>query len=161
LNKIITILTIGVVLWSCGDKKRNNQKYAGHDETVQKKTQPETSCEWMSTEFLDGQEVFIAPDQWPEYKGGMHNYLGLITKEIRIPQDQKLWRTIITIFVVDTLGRVRNECIMNRASTDSLTTSEREVLKGIKNHQDWIPGYHRGKKVPVKMVLPLKIGHRG
>lgn len=152
---------MAVVLWSCGDRKRNIQKYRGDDETVQKKTQPEISCAWMSTEFLDGEEVFIAPDKWPEYTGGMHKFFGLITKDIRIPADQRLWRTVIAIFVVDTLGRVRNECIMNRASTDSLTTSEREVLKAIKNHQDWIPGYNRGKKVPVKILLPLKIGHRG
>ncbi len=43
---------------------------------------------------------------------------------------------------------------------DSLTVVEKEALKAVGNHQDWIPGYHKGKKVAVKLILPLKVGHR-
>jgi periplasmic protein TonB len=91
----------------------------------------------------------------------MHNYFNLIGKEIRIPQDQSMWQSIVVIFIVDTLGRVRNECLLNKNSMDSITVVEKEALKAIRKHQDWIPGYHNGKKVAVKFVLPLTVGHRG
>jgi hypothetical protein len=66
----------------------------------------------------------------------MHNYFNLIGKEIRIPQDQSMWQSIVVIFIVDTLGRVRNECLLNKNSMDSITVVEKEALKAIRKHQD-------------------------
>jgi hypothetical protein len=161
VRNFIQILPIFLIVCSCGHKNRNHEGYDGKGNTSAKeKMQGRNDCSW-DTDSLDGKKVFTLVDKMPAYKGGMNNYFDLIGKEMRIPQDQRMWQSIVVVFIVDTLGQVRNECLLNKSSMDSLTVVEKEALKAVRNHQDWIPGYHNGKKVAVKLVLPLTVGHRG
>lgn len=161
MRHIIQILTVSMVICSCGHKNRSHEGYDGKENIpIKEKAQGVKDCSW-DADFLDGEKVFTIVDKMPDYNGGMSNYHDLIGKEIRIPKDQGMWQSITVIFIVDTLGRVRNECLLNKSSMDSLTVVEKEALKAVRNHQDWIPGYHNGKKVAVKLILPLTVGHRG
>ena len=148
-----------MIICSCAHKSRSHEGRV-NDTTINGKIVKEKDCS-LDADSLDGVKVFTIVDKMPDYNGGMRSYQDLVSKEIRIPTDQRMWQSVTVIFIVDTLGRVRNECLLNKSSMDPLTVVEREALKAVRNYQDWIPGHHNGKKVAVKLILPLKIGHRG
>jgi len=156
MKHITQILTICIASYSCGLKKKEGNDNA----IIAEKMQNKLDCS-LNSDFLDGEQVFTVVDKMPDYKGGLSNYYDLIGKEIGIPDEQTDWQSITVVFIVDTLGRVRNECLLTRTSIDSLTVVEKETLKAVQNHQEWIPGFHKGKKVAVKLILPFKVGHRG
>lgn len=142
MNKHIIFILLALIFFSCEQK---NYK--------------ENICS-LDNQRLDGLEVSVVEEP-PIYKGGMNNYFKHIAKEIHRGRNESEWQSIIVVFVIDTLGRVRNECILNKRENEVFTSFEIEALKAVKNNQDWKPGEQNGKKVPVKMYLPLKNGHRG
>lgn len=158
LKPVTGILILLSVLCSCGhgrshERQANNSHQGTATENVQ------ITCSW-DEDSLDGQKVFRVVDEMPIYAGGMGKYFELIKKDIKLPDDDKMWQSITVIIIVDTLGGVRNECVLNKHSDDRLTSVEAEVLQAVKKHQDWTPAKHQGRKVPVKLILLLKIGHR-
>jgi len=116
----------------------------------------ETDCR-DKPDSLDGHKVLIVVDEPPEYNGGMTEYYKLISKNLRYPKYQKEFQGSIYVkFLIDTLGNVRGECIEKRHNKETLTPIEIEALRLVKELDDWLPGKHKGRKVPVKYVLPIK-----
>lgn len=108
-------------------------------------------------EYLDNTKVMLTAEKMPEYKGGMQEYYKLLTQNLKYPTHQKEFQGAVYVgFVIDTLGRVRNECIIRRMDTNELTPVEVEALRLVKQFQDWEPAQHEGKKVPVKFILPIR-----
>ena len=127
------IFIVSLVFCSCvqGTYERNGG--SSRLNTTTENTQ--TICSW-DEDLLDGEKVFTIVEQMPDYEGGMGNYYELIGKDIIIPDDQKMWQSITVVFIVDTLGKVRNECILNKDLASTMTTVEEEVLKVVKKRQD-------------------------
>ncbi|MFD1002167.1 energy transducer TonB [Ohtaekwangia kribbensis] len=109
-----------------------------------------------SLESIDGMKVMLVAEKMPEYKGGLGELAKFISKNIKYPEQSEFQGSVFTVFVVDTLGHVRNGCILKRFKKDTLTPIELEALRLIKLLPDWTPGKHQGEKVPVRFVLPIK-----
>lgn len=110
---------------------------------------------------LNGQKVLIMVDEPPEYKGGMSEFYRLLSKNLSYPKSQQEFQGRVFVkFVIDTLGRIRGGCIAKRFDQKQLTPVEIEALRLISVLDDWVPGRHEGRKVPVKMIFPIHFGEQ-
>lgn len=100
-------------------------------------------------------EVFTKADKMPEYPGGMPALVQYMTEHLTYPKSEKNRGTEGTVhvaFVVDTEGRVTDISIERSVSKD-LDEAAADIVSKM---PDWTPGEKDGKKVSVKMVLPVK-----
>ena len=151
MKSYLLILLFTILNFSCGD-------YNHKDGDSVEKTLKGVCAE--NLQLVDRMEVFEFVEEDPVYNGGMDNLYRLIGKEIKMPVDQKDWQRITVVFVVDTLGKVRNECILKKDKAADFTQVEKEVLEAVKKHQNWIHGKHNGKKVPVGKTFSTTVGHK-
>ncbi|GEM_PF-2189905 len=99
---------------------------------------------------LDGQEVYKIVEVQPEYKGGSNKFYYEFSEIIKYTwkkddiTDTKYFYT----FVIDTTGNIRNFCTIKPKGI----TVDEEKLKKLNN---WTPGTQRGKKVPVRIIIPV------
>ena len=103
-----------------------------------------------SLDTLDGMKVYGIVEIQPEYNGGMskfYNEFSEIIKDTWIKQDITDSKYFYT-FVIDTTGNIRNFCIVKPRGN----ALNKEKLKKLNN---WSPGFQRGKKVPVRMMIPV------
>ena len=78
-------------------------------------------------------------------------------KNFCYPIEQAEWQGSIYItFVVDTLGNIRNECIYKSFLKGEISPVEKVVLNLIKEMPTWIPAEKDGKKVYMRVTLPIK-----
>ena len=93
-----------------------------------------------------------------EFPGGEQNFLKYVAEHSRFmetPED--LQSSFCAKFIIDTSGKVQNICILRPQDPDGLTKSEKEFLMSLVNMPIWIPAEKKGKKVPVWIIIPLKI----
>lgn len=147
VTKQVVLTIVSGMLVCCGISQRE-----GHSEMI---LNPESSCGYSDKDSIDGSKVLSVVEKMPEYRGGMRHFHESIGRAIKLPADPAQRQSVLVYFVVDTIGRVRNACIGKKSLTDSLTFFEKQALKAIRHHQDWIPGVHEGRKVPVKLSLPI------
>jgi len=124
--------------------------------TINAFCQPGPYC-YTQPDSIDGLKIFTLVDKMPEYKGGMGEYYRLLQERVHSPKNQSQGSIYIQ-FVVDILGNVRYECLLKRNSAGELSPFEDEALRVVKELDDWIPGENKGKRVPVRLTLPLKFG---
>ena len=62
--------------------------------------------------------------------------------------------TVYVTFVVDTEGSIQNVEVFRGIGSGC----DEEAMKAIKNAPKWEPGTQKGKKVNVKMRLPIRFG---
>jgi hypothetical protein len=107
---------------------------------------------------LDGQKVFLFTETMAMFPGGESAYMEYISKHLKYPCQQKLFQSSVFVtFVVDTQGRIRNPCIYRKSRRDELTSLEMEVLDLIKSMPPWVPGEQDGKKVYLRVYLPIRL----
>lgn len=118
---------------------------------------PLTDSECLqSIETIDGIKVMSVAEKAPEYKGGPNKLAKFISKNIKYPSEQREFNgSVFVVFVIDTLGHIRNGCILKRLKKDTITPVELEALRLVNLLPDWEPGKHQGEKVPVRYVLPI------
>ncbi|MEX0810965.1 MAG: energy transducer TonB [Chitinophagales bacterium] len=94
-------------------------------------------------------------DKMPEYKGGNEKLIEYISREVKYPgnaKDMKIEGTVQVSFVVAKDGSVRNAKIEKGIYSDL----NDEALRVVKSMPKWIPGEHKGEKVAVKQILPIR-----
>lgn len=105
---------------------------------------------------MEGQEIFSIVDRMPSYPDGEENFYRLIDQILILPDSIVEFQTKIYLtFVVDTLGNVTNKCIERPYYSDKLTKTEKTALETLDKMKNWIPGEYLGRKVPVKISLPI------
>ena len=90
----------------------------------------------------------------PVFPGGVQNIYKIIEENLQYPKSaikDKVGGKVITQFVVDTLGNVRDIEILKGIRQD--IDDEAMRLIGLLN--GWTPGIQDGRKVKVRYVLPL------
>lgn len=100
--------------------------------------------------------IYIYVEKMPEFPGGMDELMNFIRKNLIYPEETVengvSGRTIIS-FVIDLDGSVTQQTIIR--SIDS--TLNQEVIRMISCMPKWIPGEHNGKKVKVRILLPIEV----
>lgn len=99
--------------------------------------------------------VFTIVEKMPEFPGGMEALFQFIAKHIKYPQtlvDQEIEGAVYIKFIVHSNGNTSSYQVMRSAHPEF----SKEALRVIKSMPAWIPGMHRGKKVPVYYIVPVR-----
>lgn len=108
-------------------------------------------------DILDNQQVYSIPDKEAEFPGGQTAFMSYLQKNLQYPKEQEEWQgSIYVTFIVDSLGKIRNECIYKRYFKGEISPVERVVLNLIKEMPTWTPAEIDGKKVYSRVTLPIK-----
>jgi hypothetical protein len=118
------------------------------------RAQPSLKACKASHDSIDGMKVMMVTEEMAKYRSGEREMVRALLDSIQFPKGEKLpLEKIYVEWVVDTLGNVRNPCILMRANKMSLL--EKEILRVVPMLKDWTPARHKGKKVPVLVSLPI------
>lgn len=103
-------------------------------------------------------KVMMVTEEMAKYKSGEHEMMRAILDSIKYPKGKHtIPEKIFIEWVVDTLGQVRNSCVLLRNGNTSLNAYELEVLRVVNLLKGWTPAKHKGKKVPVLISMPIII----
>jgi hypothetical protein len=106
---------------------------------------------------LDNQKVYLIAEKSAEFPGGQSAFMSYLTKNLRYPKEQEEWQgSIYVTFIVDTLGSIRNACIYKRYFIGELKPIENVAINLIKEMPTWIPAEMDGRKVYMRVTLPVK-----
>ncbi len=115
------------------------------------------------------EEVFLVVEEMPRFPGcedsnlsaeekqqcSIQKLMTFIGKNINYPQaarENRIEGTTVVEFIVEKDGSITNQQVIRGIGGDT----EAEVLRIIEEMPIWIPGVQRGRKVRVKMRLPVK-----
>jgi protein TonB len=93
-------------------------------------------------------------DQVPEYKGGFDKMVAVLVEEMKYPKSaskEGISGKVFVEFVVEKNGSLSN--IKTLKSVDPVLDKEAERV--VAKLDGFSPGEHQGKKVRVRMVLPI------
>jgi TonB family protein len=99
--------------------------------------------------------VYEKVDKMPEFKGGMDAMISYMSKETNYPETAKkngVMGKVFVEFTVTKKGVIKNVKIKKGSDNREL---DLEALRVVSSMPDWNPGEKEGKKVNVKMVLPI------
>ena len=96
----------------------------------------------------------------PKFKGGdvdVHKYLLEHIEYTEENLNEGIQTYFQVCFVIDTIGLVRNVCILNPLNNESYTGIEKELIKVIEKMPKWNPAMKDGIKVPCIYRLSMNI----
>lgn len=111
-----------------------------------------------SPDTYQGQPVYTTAENMPLFRKGDPDLMRYISKNISYPQqnyDTSLRSTFRVTFVIDTLGQTQNICCISRYSAQHPV--EEQLIELIRNSGVWTPGMTGGKKVCVRLTIPITI----
>lgn len=116
-----------------------------------------------SIDTIDGTPVYAYAEKMPYFEGGDQKLLEFIAQNTKYPAfktSEDLTFRLTATFVIDSKGRVRNPCIVNPKSVNSISPLENEFLRALETLPNWKPGLKNGKNVAVRYTLPVNISWR-
>ena len=111
-------------------------------------------------DMLDGQPVYLTVSKMPSFPGGdenLKNYLSNLLTYLKEWKVDSLRPKVLTSFIIDTTGAIRNPCVKEMRYGHEYTYFDLEGLKLINQIPKWIPGELDGKKVYVRIYLPIQV----
>lgn len=112
-----------------------------------------TGCIYM------GQIVYKVADKMPVFRNGDLDFMNYISKNLTYPEIDKESSPIRSTFrvtcVIDTLGKAQDVCCIT--SYGYYEPVEKQLTDLIRNSGGWTPGMMAGKKVCVRIMIPLSI----
>lgn len=100
------------------------------------------------------QFVFCGFDEVPaKFEGGMDSLYKLINHHLQFPEDAKEGKVFFH-FVVDTMGKMTNLEIL-KSPSEANSAEVLRVMNLISKDHYWTPATQRGKKVKVRMAMPV------
>ncbi len=113
--------------------------------------------ETVEFECYDEVVAFSVVEKMPEYPGGDAALLKYIAENLPNPiisKDEGIPPMPIYVsYVVDEKGNVTNVCV-EKGGNEKINPSIIELVESLKKYE---PGHQRGKPVPVKFTLPIRI----
>jgi TonB family protein len=113
--------------------------------------EPESKTQDSAHEETEVPIVGFIVEPTPTYKDGIENMMATIRKNLRYPKGCIEGRVFVS-FVVKADGTIGDKQIVKGISAEA----DQEALRVIDFLTEWIPGERQGKKVNVRMVLPIK-----
>ena len=100
---------------------------------------------------VDKDGIFLNVEKMPAIKGGF----SAVGKKIKYPKiaiKMRMQGVVYIGFVVNPEGKVENPKILKSVAE----VLDEEALRVVEKEIEFEPGYHEGKAVPVRFVLPIK-----
>lgn len=109
--------------------------------------------------------VFRVVEKWPEYPGGVEKLVKYIRtstdnywkkrypkgKPVSFLHEDGISGRVVVSFVINENGQATNPAVLRHVDKDL----DKEAIRIIKSMPRWIPGEHKGKKVKVRLTLPV------
>lgn len=105
--------------------------------------------------LADEDEIFIAVDQQPEFKGGYEAMMAFIKQNMQYPPNARRMRiegTVHVSFVVRKTGEISDVKVLRGIMTEC----DKEAVRVVQLMPSWVPGQQNGRNVHVRFILPLK-----
>jgi len=104
------------------------------------------------------ENVFKVVDKMPEFEGGQNALFQFMGENTIYPteaKDENIEGTVFVEFVINEEGKVLqpNVLLAQSVDNDALHAAAVETISKMPN---WVPGEQEGKKVKVKLILPIK-----
>ena len=100
---------------------------------------------------VDKDGIFLNVEKMPAIKGGF-SAVGEKIKYPKIAIKMRMQGVVYIGFVVNPEGKVENPKILKSVAE----VLDEEALRVVEKEIEFEPGYHEGKAVPVRFVLPIK-----
>jgi TonB family protein len=143
MKYLLTIPVLAVALLVHGCTKEESDRSIDSD--------PKKSSE---TSQIQTDEVLQVAEKMPEFQGGMDGLIAFMSEETVYPKTEEEGKVLVS-FVVDEEGNVTQPEVIERASSES-TALRAAALETVGKMPAWTPGEQSGKKVKVKMTLPIQ-----
>ncbi len=101
-------------------------------------------------------KIYSFVDEMPQYPDGTEEFLKFILKNLEYSEQEVYQGTINYTFVVDIDGKLLDKRIYNKNVTD-YTPIDKKALELLDKISKWEIGKCDGKKVPVRIILPVKL----
>lgn len=111
--------------------------------------------DYVSEKSKSDNEVFTIVENGPEYPGGLQEFYKYIGENVTYPleaRQKNIEGRVYVQFVVDTDGTMTDLAVLKGIGSGC----DEEAIRVISSAGKWIPGEQRGKKVKVRMVLPVQ-----
>src|SRR5690606_29095632 len=118
------------------------------------------SCEYQETDLVASSpttEVFDVVDNMPKPDGGLEGWNHYLANNLVYPKEAKekgISGTVYVTFTVNTEGSIQDVEIFKGIRSDL----DKEAIKAVENAPKWQAGTQNGRKVNVKMRLPIRFG---
>lgn len=122
---------------------------------TEKVVTPKDDCESVY-DILTNQIVYTRVDEDPEYIGGAQGALIFFANNFKYPDQDFFQGSFHLEFIVDAQGYVRGQRIRN-GNVDNLTEADKEALRVLSIMPKWKPGKCKGRAVPVRTYLPIRL----
>ena len=100
--------------------------------------------------------IFEVVEQMPEYPGGMSALQKYLSEKIAgSPMKGKAGGRVMVGFTVAETGKIKDVRVLQ--SDEASLNQEAERI--VSEMPDWIPGKQRGRPVPVKYTVPIRLGN--
>jgi protein TonB len=99
------------------------------------------------------EEIFCIVEQSAIFEGGMNNFYDIVTNQIHFSEMMEEGRVFIQ-FVVDTTGKM-TDIKMIRGLSEENDKEALRIMNLINEYHTWKPAEQRGKKVKVRMNMPI------
>ncbi|MBK7429300.1 MAG: energy transducer TonB [Saprospiraceae bacterium] len=114
------------------------------------------SSPMFSQEEWQGRTLYSAVDTMPSFENGERGLMEYLSKNIKYPtkaREKGIMGTVIASYIIDENGQVLEPVIKSGIGYGC----DEEVLRIIREMPEkWNPGIKNGKRVPVRMTLPVK-----
>ncbi len=100
---------------------------------------------------VDKDGIYLNVEKMPAIKGGF-SAVGEKIKYPKIAIKMRMQGVVYIGFVVNPEGKVENPKILKSVAE----VLDEEALRVVEKEIEFEPGYHEGKAVPVRFVLPIK-----
>ncbi len=89
----------------------------------------------------------------PEYFGGISEFIKFISNNFKLPEGESISGTIKVSYIIDIDGKLKEIKVIS----DIGEGTGAEAIRVLKMCPNWTPGESDGKKVRVKMQLPINL----
>ncbi|MCZ4407494.1 TonB family protein [Cryomorphaceae bacterium 1068] len=141
----IPVLAVALLLHSCTKE----------ESATTSSSEPSAIAQTAQT---NSDEVFDVVEKMPEFKDGMEGLIAFMSENTVYPKSasaaDETGKVFVT-FVIDEAGNVTNPEVVEKASVQSVALRN-AALETVGKMPAWTPGEQSGKKVKVKMTLPIK-----
>jgi TonB family protein len=148
----LPLFALSLAVFSCENEINDSVKEVDFAaaEDIPLNNSPESNLRTFNAD-----EVFDVVENAPEFPGGMEAWSQFLGENLRYPEQARklgIEGTVFLVFEIDRQGKISNTEILRGIGGGC----DEEAMRVIQQSPDWLPGLQNGKKVNVRMRLPIR-----